>query len=240
MQINDKQIATNIIIVILIIISFFAVQQCSREHTQASELQTQKRAAESELEIYSNADTMIRKIEFLSEEELAAAVNLSDSNSNVERELSRAQGEVGKLLIPKYKGKLQNRIGVVQKSINLAKENRRQKEAEEERVRAERIAKEEAEKKAEEERKKQEEIAKKAEEERKKQELVSQQSANETKFNIGSNTNAQAQPSVTYQPRTYYSNCTVARAAGVTPIYQGQPGYAPHLDRDGDGIACER
>jgi hypothetical protein len=37
----------------------------------------------------------------------------------------------------------------------------------------------------------------------------------------------------------YYKNCSEARAAGVTPIYQGQPGYRPGLDRDGDGIACE-
>lgn len=37
----------------------------------------------------------------------------------------------------------------------------------------------------------------------------------------------------------YYSNCAAARAAGVTPIYRGQPGYGSHLDRDGDGKACE-
>lgn len=36
-----------------------------------------------------------------------------------------------------------------------------------------------------------------------------------------------------------YKNCTEARAAGVTPIYEGQPGYSRKLDRDGDGIACE-
>lgn len=36
-----------------------------------------------------------------------------------------------------------------------------------------------------------------------------------------------------------YANCTAARAAGVTPIYRGQPGYSSKLDRDGDGIACE-
>jgi len=27
--------------------------------------------------------------------------------------------------------------------------------------------------------------------------------------------------------------------AGVTPLYEGDAGYAPHLDRDNDGIACE-
>jgi len=38
---------------------------------------------------------------------------------------------------------------------------------------------------------------------------------------------------------TYYPNCAAARAAGVTPIYAGQPGYRPGLDADNDGIACE-
>ncbi|WP_203568277.1 excalibur calcium-binding domain-containing protein [Aestuariimicrobium ganziense] len=37
----------------------------------------------------------------------------------------------------------------------------------------------------------------------------------------------------------YYKNCSEARAAGAAPIYRGQPGYASHLDRDNDGVACE-
>jgi len=37
----------------------------------------------------------------------------------------------------------------------------------------------------------------------------------------------------------YYPNCAAARAAGAAPIYRGQPGYGSHLDRDGDGKACE-
>ena len=36
-----------------------------------------------------------------------------------------------------------------------------------------------------------------------------------------------------------FANCTEARAAGVAPLYAGQPGYASKLDRDGDGVACE-
>jgi|GEM_PF-2848144 len=36
-----------------------------------------------------------------------------------------------------------------------------------------------------------------------------------------------------------YGNCAQARAAGAAPIYRGQPGYAPWLDADHDGIACE-
>ncbi len=37
----------------------------------------------------------------------------------------------------------------------------------------------------------------------------------------------------------YYKNCSQVRAAGAAPIYGGDPGYARHLDRDGDGVGCE-
>ncbi|MDK1344185.1 excalibur calcium-binding domain-containing protein [Streptomyces sp. 378] len=37
----------------------------------------------------------------------------------------------------------------------------------------------------------------------------------------------------------YYDNCDEARAAGAAPLFVGEPGYGPHLDRDGDGVACE-
>jgi hypothetical protein len=36
-----------------------------------------------------------------------------------------------------------------------------------------------------------------------------------------------------------FRNCAEARAAGAAPVRAGEPGYAPHLDRDGDGIGCE-
>ena len=37
----------------------------------------------------------------------------------------------------------------------------------------------------------------------------------------------------------YYQNCSAARAAGAAPVRVGDPGYAPHLDRDRDGVGCE-
>jgi hypothetical protein len=36
-----------------------------------------------------------------------------------------------------------------------------------------------------------------------------------------------------------YRNCGEARRAGAAPLRRGQPGYGPHMDGDGDGIACE-
>ena len=38
---------------------------------------------------------------------------------------------------------------------------------------------------------------------------------------------------------TYYRNCDAARADGASSIRAGEPGYAAHLDRDDDGVACE-
>ncbi|MBT2467047.1 excalibur calcium-binding domain-containing protein [Streptomyces sp. ISL-66] len=37
-----------------------------------------------------------------------------------------------------------------------------------------------------------------------------------------------------------YKNCAEAKAAGAAPIHRGQPGYGKHLDRDNDGIACDK
>lgn len=37
----------------------------------------------------------------------------------------------------------------------------------------------------------------------------------------------------------YYRNCDAARDAGAAPVRRGDPGYGRHLDRDGDGVACE-
>ncbi|MET8993588.1 excalibur calcium-binding domain-containing protein [Amycolatopsis sp. NPDC004169] len=40
--------------------------------------------------------------------------------------------------------------------------------------------------------------------------------------------------------QAYYANCSAAKAAGAAPLHRGEPGYRPALDRDGDGVACER
>jgi beta-lactam-binding protein with PASTA domain len=47
-------------------------------------------------------------------------------------------------------------------------------------------------------------------------------------------------PAVPAPASVYYANCTAARAAGAAPVYAGTPGYGKHLDRDGDGIGCDK
>lgn len=50
----------------------------------------------------------------------------------------------------------------------------------------------------------------------------------------------QTQPASGNTSSAYYKNCAAVRAAGKAPLYKGQPGYDSHLDRDGDGVACEK
>ncbi|WP_082697165.1 excalibur calcium-binding domain-containing protein [Kocuria rosea] len=48
-----------------------------------------------------------------------------------------------------------------------------------------------------------------------------------------------AAPAAPAGPTGGFANCAAAKAAGAAPLYAGSPGYAPKLDRDGDGVACE-
>ncbi|GAB3206206.1 hypothetical protein GCM10027262_14460 [Nocardia tengchongensis] len=47
-------------------------------------------------------------------------------------------------------------------------------------------------------------------------------------------------PQTTSAPSVYYGSCAEAKRAGAAPIRRGEPGYRSGLDRDGDGIACEK
>jgi hypothetical protein len=37
-----------------------------------------------------------------------------------------------------------------------------------------------------------------------------------------------------------FPSCGAVRGRGLDPLYSYEPGYSPRMDRDGDGIACER
>ncbi len=39
--------------------------------------------------------------------------------------------------------------------------------------------------------------------------------------------------------QVHYPSCSAAGAVRATPVRRGEPGYGRHLDRDGDGVACE-
>ncbi|MEV6267002.1 excalibur calcium-binding domain-containing protein [Kribbella sp. NPDC051936] len=57
-------------------------------------------------------------------------------------------------------------------------------------------------------------------------------------------TNSRTEPTPTTVPVTtgaaVYKSCAEARAAGAAPLHRGDPGYSAALDRNGDGVACDR
>lgn len=48
-----------------------------------------------------------------------------------------------------------------------------------------------------------------------------------------------APPAPAPTPARPFTSCAQAREAGAAPLYRGDPGYSPRLDRDKDGVACE-
>ncbi|MEH7787032.1 excalibur calcium-binding domain-containing protein [Bacillus thuringiensis] len=106
-----------------------------------------------------------------------------------------------------------------------------QKQEDEKRQAEEQARKQEDEKRQAEEqaRKQQEEQKRQADEQARKQQQE-EQKAQQT----------QTQPASGNTSSAYYKNCAAVRAAGKAPLHKGQPGYDSHLDRDGDGVACEK
>lgn len=49
-----------------------------------------------------------------------------------------------------------------------------------------------------------------------------------------------ASSSAAPSPTVKFRSCAAALAAGYSNMRQGQPGYSPNLDRDNDGIACDK
>jgi hypothetical protein len=46
-------------------------------------------------------------------------------------------------------------------------------------------------------------------------------------------------PIVTLMHLAAFPDCRAARAVGLAPAREGEPGYWPRHDADNDGIACE-
>ena len=105
---------------------------------------------------------------------------------------------------------------------------------------SERIAKLE---KAKQEEKERADKAKKEAEEKKKQEEAAAASARQQQQSHSQPVATPRQTAPSPQPAPSgpnFSSCKEARAAGYSHMRRGEPGYASHLDRDGDGIACDK
>ncbi|TKG73436.1 thermonuclease family protein [Prauserella endophytica] len=47
-------------------------------------------------------------------------------------------------------------------------------------------------------------------------------------------------PEPSREPEPYYANCRDVWEADAAPLHRWEPGYREELDRDGDGVACDR
>ncbi|SDE14624.1 Excalibur calcium-binding domain-containing protein [Priestia aryabhattai B8W22] len=140
-----------------------------------------------------------------------------------------------------------------EKAAETAKKEEAQKKADEQKKQEEQKAKEEAQAKAAEEKRKQEEAARLAEEKRvaeqkqkeqealqAKQQAEAEQARKEAEEKAQAEAEAQAQQQQQQTQTASFANCTEVRAAGRAPIRQGEPGFEPKFDRDGDGIGCDQ
>ncbi len=71
-------------------------------------------------------------------------------------------------------------------------------------------------------------------------ELVAQAEAARQAQTLSDQQEAQRNASGNSAPSGGYANCAAARAAGAAPVHRGEPGYAPRLDGDNDGIGCDK
>ncbi|MEH6944158.1 excalibur calcium-binding domain-containing protein, partial [Bacillus sp. JJ722] len=82
-----------------------------------------------------------------------------------------------------------------------------------------------------------------AEEKRKQEEearLAEEKRIQEEEARLAEEKRKQEEEEKEQQNYVYYENCDEAREAGAAPIRRGEAGYAKHLDRDGDGVGCDR
>ncbi|PFQ65894.1 hypothetical protein COK18_07900 [Bacillus cereus] len=84
----------------------------------------------------------------------------------------------------------------------------------------------------------QKKVDKQKQEEQKKQQEAAQVKEQEQQ-KTAANT-APKQQAAPKQEKVHFANCTDANNAGYYDITPDSPAYASHLDRDGDGVACER
>lgn len=118
-----------------------------------------------------------------------------------------------------------------------AEEEAAKKAAAEKKAQEEAVKRAAAEKKAQEEADRQAEAERQAEADREAEEarrLAEEQAQQEAEQFVPAPAPAPAAPAGPFE------NCSAARAAGAAPVHAGQPGYGSHLDRDGDGIGCDK
>ncbi|PGQ45023.1 excalibur calcium-binding domain-containing protein [Bacillus thuringiensis] len=170
--------------------------------------------------------------------EKTTATNTKVASNNEEQKDSEQKKELEKKEADEKTQKQEDEKRQAEEQARKQEDEKRQAEeqARKQQEEQKRLADEQARKQQEEQKRQADEQARKQQGEQKRQ--ADEQARKQQEEQKAQQT--QTQPASGNTSSAYYKNCAAVRAAGKAPLHKGQPGYDSHLDRDGDGVACEK
>ena len=176
-----------------------------------------------------------------------ASNNAEQKDSEKKKELEKKEADEKAQKQEDEKRQAEEKARKQEDEKRLADEQARKQQEEQKRLADEQARKQQEEQKRladEQTRKQQEEQKRQADEQARKQQeeqkRLADEQARKQQEEQKKSQQTQTQPASGNTSSAYYKNCAAVRAAGKAPLYKGQPGYDSHLDRDGDGVACEK
>ncbi|TXR70013.1 calcium-binding protein [Bacillus sp. AY18-3] len=171
--------------------------------------------------------------------EKTSATSKKVASNNAEQKDSDKKDEAAKKEADEKTQKQEDKKRQAEEQARKQEDEKRQAEeqARKQQEEQKRLADEQARKQQEEQKRQADEQARKQQEEQKRQadEQARKQQEEQKKAQ-----QAQTQPAVSNNSNVTYANCAAVKSAGKAPLYRDQPGYSSKLDRDGDGVACEK
>ncbi|PEL80441.1 excalibur calcium-binding domain-containing protein [Bacillus wiedmannii] len=171
--------------------------------------------------------------------EKTSATSKKVASNNAEQKDSDKKDEAAKKEADEKTQKQEDKKRQAEEQARKQEDEKRQAEeqARKQQEEQKRLADEQARKQQEEQKRQADEQARKQQEEQKRQadEQARKQQEEQKKAQ-----QAQTQPAVSNNSNVTYANCAAVKSAGKAPLYRDQPGYSSKLDRDDDGVACEK
>ncbi|MGG3729591.1 excalibur calcium-binding domain-containing protein [Bacillus wiedmannii] len=164
--------------------------------------------------------------------EKTSATSKKVASNNAEQKDSDKKDEVAKKEADEKRQAEEQARKQQEEQKRLADEQARKQQEEQKR-----LADEQARKQQEEQKRQADEQARKQQEEQKR---IADEQARKQQEEQKKAPQAQTQPAVSNNSNVTYANCAAVKSAGKAPLYRDQPGYSSKLDRDGDGVACEK
>ncbi|AZJ20294.1 excalibur calcium-binding domain-containing protein [Bacillus wiedmannii] len=186
--------------------------------------------------------------------EKTAATSKKVASNNAEQKDSDKKDEAAKKEADEKTQKQEDEKRQAEEQARKQEDEKRQAEeqARKQQEEQKRLADEQARKQQEEQKRQADEQARKQQEEQKRladeqarkqqeeQKRIADEQARKQQEEQKKAQQAQTQPAASNNSNVTYANCAAVRSAGKAPLYRDQPGYSSKLDRDGDGVACEK